>query len=457
MINIQNAKYKYKKLLCMANDFKLLALFGMRIGPTQLIRLFREFPWLVKGLGIHTALDYTKGSFPYSSATVSFIFQYLVYVLETYVNNPDQIVWVEELLTPEIPLAMGFVPFMPESIGLVLPLVKNDICESYIDVSENEGYPSDMCSFIKTSLGLVLKDGLPKPRLILTTNSPCESASSGYIPIEEKYKVPVFRMDQPYEFNDASIGYYTQALWKMIRFMEAETGVKMDFDRLRKICENRNQASESIIEFLELNRAKPSPAGTITHTLSILGHSLMPGSKAATDLAVAYQEESKRRYDKQLGPVKKEKIRYVMWGVPFGIDVGYYQWLEEEYCAVMVAEMYSSRNYSIVDTSTPDTMLSGLAADMMQGPMARHTKGPATNYYEDLIRKVKDYDADMVILGDHVGCKKSISLKGIVRDVLKKNNTPCLTIQFDVCDTRITAPEQIRHQTTQFMEVIMKV
>ena len=52
----------------------------------------------------------------------------------------------------------------------------------------------------------------------------------------------------------------------------------------------------------------------------------------------------------------------------------------------LVMDMLGYRSYSIIDTSTPDTMLRGLAYDMMQGPMARHTRGPARNYYEDLLR-----------------------------------------------------------------------
>lgn len=440
-----------------ARDFFHVAAFALRIGPIQTFRLFREFPWLIRGLQIHKLNKYCHGSLPYSREIVSLIFQYIIQILETYVKHPDRLIWFEELLTPEIPLAMGFTPFMPESIGLVLPLVSNRINEPYIDVTENEGYPADMCSFIKTSLGLVLKDQLPVPRLILTTNSPCDSAMAGYLPIQEKYNVPVFRLDKPYETNEKSVAYYARFLWKMIDFLEKETGVKMDFDRLRDICEERNKLTENILEFRELNRTHPAPAGTAALPLSILGHSLMPGSKFATKFSKTFRDESLKRFENKIGAVKAEKIRYVMWGVPFEIDIGIYEWMEETYGAVMVAEMYSSRTYSFIDTSTPESMLLGLANDMMQGPMAKHTGGPAVNFYEKLLRVVKEYDADMVLLGAHVGCKSGNAVLGIVREVLKDNGIPYLAIQFDVADTRVTSPSDIRQQVTQFMEVVMKV
>lgn len=455
-MNWQKIKNNMINIFCGIRDFLHVAAFALRIGPMQTVRLFREFPWLIKGLKIHKLNGYVHGSLPYSREIVHLIFQYIIWILETYVKHPDRLIWFEELLTPEIALAMGFTPFMPESIGLVIPIVDNSNDEVYIDVTENEGYPADMCSFIKTSLGLVLKNQLPRPRMIITTNSPCDSAMAGYIPIQEKYNVPVFRLDQPYETNEKTVPYYARYLRKMIDFLEEETGVKMNFDRLKDICEERNKQSDYILEFRELNRTHPAPAGVVL-PLSILGHTLMPGSKMATKFAKTFRDESLKRFRNKVGAVKTEKIRYVMWGVPFMIDLGIYEWLEETYGAVSVAEMYSSRSYSFIDTSTPESMLLGLANDMMQGPMAKHTRGPAKNYYEDLIRLVKEYDADMVLLGAHIGCKSSFAIQGIVREVLKEQGIPCLAIQFDVADARVTSPFDIRQQVIQFMEVIMKV
>jgi hypothetical protein len=56
---------------------------------------------------------------------------------------------------------------------------------------------------------------------------------------------------------------------------------------------------------------------------------------------------------------------------------------------------------------------------MMQRPMAKHTGRPAVNFYEELLRVVKEYDADMVLLGAHVGCKSGSAVLGIVREVLR--------------------------------------
>ena len=97
----------------------------------------------------------------------------------------------------------------------------------------------------------------------------------------------------------------------------------------------------------------------------------------------------------------------------------------------------------------------GLAYDMMKGPMARHTRGPARNYYEDLLRLVKEYEADMVLVASHQGCKNALALAGILRDLFRKQDIPLLDIQYDLLDPHVTSPEEIRNQVSHFMETIM--
>jgi benzoyl-CoA reductase/2-hydroxyglutaryl-CoA dehydratase subunit BcrC/BadD/HgdB len=302
---------------------------------------------------------------------------------------------------------------------------------------------------------MVLARELPKPRLILTTNSPCDSAMAGYLPIEKELGVPIFRLDHPFDTNERSLEYYARGLWKMIDFIERETGRKMDFDRLKEICEERNRASEYLLEFRELLRSRPAPLGGLLLTLSLFGPMLLPGTEAATKLCKHLRDEAKRRVERKVGAVRDERIRVILWNPPFLIDGGLFHWMEESFGAVVVMDMLAYRSYSTIDTSTPDSMIRGLAYDMMKGPMARHTRGPARNYYEDLIRLFREYEADMVLIASHQGCKNALAIAGILREVFRKQEIPFLDIQYDLVDPRITSPEDIRNQVSRFMETVM--
>jgi benzoyl-CoA reductase/2-hydroxyglutaryl-CoA dehydratase subunit BcrC/BadD/HgdB len=438
-----------------ARNFSTLALLAARIGPLEFARLYRKYPWMPMAARIHGLMDHAMNYRGCMGEAIHVLLQYMSDILETHVRNPENLVWHEELLTGEIPRAMGLTPFMTESLGLIFPLLDRNAGVTYVDRTENAGFPADMCSFIKHSLGQVLADELPRPRLILTTNSPCDSAMAGYVPIEKRLGVPVFRLDHPFETNERSLEYYARGLWKMIDFLEAETGRKMDFDCLKEICEERNRASEYLLEFRELLRTRPAPIGGLMLTISILGHQVFPGMEATTKFCKYLRDEAGRRVAAKTGAVEDERIRVILWNPPFLIDGGFFQWMEETYGAVVVMDMLAYRSYSLIDTSSPESMIRGLAYDMMKGPMARHTRGPAKNYYDDLIRLYGEYEADMVLVASHQGCKNALALAGILRDLFRKRDIPLLDIHYDLVDPRVTSPEEIRNQVAHFMETVM--
>lgn len=438
-----------------ARNYAILAGLLGRIGPVAFTRLYRKYPWISHAAQIHRLMDHGANYRGCMAEAVRLILLYITRVLETHVKCPGRLVWYEELLTPEIPLAMGLTPFMTESLSLLLPLLEETGAVRYVDRTENAGFPADMCSFIKTSLGQILAEELPPPRVILTTNSPCDSAMAGYIPIEKKLGAPVFRLDHPYETNDRSVEYYARRLWKMIGFLEEHTGRKMDFGRLKEICQERNRASEYLLEFRECQRNRPAPLGGLLLTLSMLGHELLPGTQEATRFCRYLRDEAKHRVDRKMGAVRDERIRIVLWNPPFLIDGDLFRWMEETYGAVVVMDMLAYRSYSIVDTSSAEAMIRSLAYDMMKGPMARHTRGPARNYYEDLVRLVREYRADMVLVASHQGCKNALAVAGIVREIFRRQEIPFLDIQYDLVDPRITSPEEIRNQISRFMETVM--
>jgi benzoyl-CoA reductase/2-hydroxyglutaryl-CoA dehydratase subunit BcrC/BadD/HgdB len=438
-----------------ARNYSTLASLAARIGLVEFVRLYRKYPWMPMAARIHGLMDHAMNYRDCMGEAIRVLLRYMSSVLEAHARHPEDLVWHEELLTGEIPRAMGFTPFMTESLGLIFPLLDRDAAVPYVDRTENAGFPADMCSFVKNSLGQVLADELPKPRLILTTNSPCDSAMAGYVPIEKQLGVPIFRLDHPFETNERSLDYYARGLWKMIDFLEEQTGRKMNFDRLKEICEERNRASEYLLEFRELMRSRPAPIGGLMLTMSILGHQVMAGTKDTTRFCKYLRDETKRRVENKVGAVQDERIRIILWNPPFLIDGGLFDWMEQTFRAVVVMDMLSYRSYSIIDTSSPESMIRGLAYDMMKGPMARHTRGPARNYYEDLIRLYGEYEADMVFIASHQGCKNALALAGILRDLFRKKDIPLLDIQYDLVDPRITSPEEIRNQVSHFMETIM--
>ena len=131
-----------------ARNYSALASLLARIGPLEFVRYYRKFSWMPMAARIHGLMDHGMNYRDAMAEVIYLLFKYISGVLETHAKNPENLVWHEELLTGEIPRAMGLTPFMTESLGLVFPLLDSEAAIPYVDRTENAGFPADMCSFI---------------------------------------------------------------------------------------------------------------------------------------------------------------------------------------------------------------------------------------------------------------------------------------------------------------------
>ena len=92
----------------------------------------------------------------------------------------------------------------------------------------------------------------------------------------------------------------------------------------------------------------------------------------------------------------------------------------------------------------------------MDGPMARHTRGPYENYFDDIFYLHKQLNIDMIWVANNIGCKSSNALNGMLREKCREKNIPCLIIDYDLMDPRVVTKEGIKSQVEHFMENIMK-
>jgi hypothetical protein len=92
----------------------------------------------------------------------------------------------------------------------------------------------------------------------------------------------------------------------------------------------------------------------------------------------------------------------------------------------------------------------------MEGPMARHTRGPSENFFNDLFHLYEQFSLDMIWMAGHIGCKNTMALNGIFREKCRERGIPLLIINYDLADTRVVSPAQVRRQAEEFMENVMK-
>ncbi|MBF0397772.1 MAG: 2-hydroxyacyl-CoA dehydratase [Desulfobacterales bacterium] len=444
------------------NWFKMLWM-GLKHGPFDMIRDLKKYPWMLSLINANTLLLklVSKRTPRYAEANamvISEVVSSIIKQLEGVFYDKDKMILHEDMVPPEIFRAMGLSTWMIEFNGILMPLVEPRSMEQYIDISENEGVPPDICSLPKSSMGFALKGHLPEALAMVTSNLPCDGGMAAYTLIEKKLNIPVFRLDIPYNFyNERAVEYFSNELKQMIAWLEQHTPGRMNWDRLREICEERNRMAEAELELWDLIRTKPAPMAAEPIYLSHLwGFNLAPGQKIATRLFEKIGELAKLNLKEGLQAVANEKYRALLWNPPTLHFIDLFAWAEKAYGVSLLMDSMSYNRQPFIDTKTPDSMLKGLSNIIMQGPMARHTRGPSENYFNDMFHIYKHFNLDMIWIAGHIGCKNTQALNGILREKCRESKIPLLIIDYDLSDTRIVGRDGIIAQVEQFMENIMK-
>ncbi|RJP86891.1 MAG: 2-hydroxyacyl-CoA dehydratase [Desulfobacteraceae bacterium] len=445
------------------NIFKLVIRLFFKKGPVAVVRFFMQYPWILRFLTATKLLRRLtkgrKGAYLESTALVIHaIAVLLVEKLEEVIYQPERLLINEDLVPPEIAMAMGLNVWLVEGMGILLPFLNSEACLGFIDEAENAGMNPDSCSFVKSAVGMVIKNQQPKGCAMVSSNMPCDAGMASYSYIEKQFDIPTYRVDVPYNFhNERAEKLFVEDLKGMIAFLEKHTPGRMDWEKLRDICEKRNYMMELELELWDMMRVSPAPLASEAIWLShlFLFH-WFPGNKFSIRLYERLVELAKKNLAAKIPAVENEKYRAVLWNPPFPQFPDIFNLVERAHGITLIMDSMSYNHHDLIDTSTPESMLGGLAKIIMDGPMVRHTRGPAENYLDDIFRCYKQFDLDMVWIANHVGCKGGQAMNGILREKCREMKIPLLVLDYDLLDPRIVSHEGMMKQVDDFMETVMK-
>ena len=357
---------------------------GLRHGPLEMLRAMRRYPWLgsLMRLGSLEKVMTKHRTGRYCEANALVISNLLATVIELLgglLGRSDRLVLHEDLVPPEILGGLGLEPWMTELLGIALPMIDPAGMEPYIDAAENAGVPADVCSLPKSTVGLVMEGRLPRPAAIVTSNMPCDGGMSQYALIERALAAPTFRLDVPYDFyQPRAVDYFAGELRRLIAWLEEHTPGRMDWDRMREICRERNRTVAAELELWELIRHRPAPmAAEPVYLAHLMWGIARPGSPRGTRVFRRIVELARANLAEGIAALEGERYRAALWNPPTLIAIDLFAWAERAYGVALIMDMLTYHRHPFIDTKSPDTMLRGLAQVIMQGPMARHTRGPA--------------------------------------------------------------------------------
>lgn len=327
-----------------------------------------------------------------------------------------------------------------------------------IDLAEAQGMSADVCSTDRILLGYLLKNLLLESMCTVFVSAPCDSQTVAAETLREIAGQEVFVIDIPNFHGERDIQYVASQLKEAIKFLEEQTGKKLNWGRLKNICEESNRMVEKALEWLEWRRTVPCPQKSkvlsFMYPLLVDAGGTKGGTWVVSELAAEAKERALRGESAAPGG---EQIRAIWFGSPVWYDISFYDWMESELGMVIPIDMFS---YVVpemyIDTSTPESILHDLARKQIYLPMGRHFSGAPEYFIEDLVRAVADYKADCVLIAGHMACKHAWGLTGLVRETLRELDIPVLTFEFDLFDPRITPSEALQEEFRRFANDVVR-
>lgn len=392
-----------------------------------------------------------------NAVTCECLISFLQETLQISEDKSKEIGWFMTAIPREIPLAMDIHPYSAELLIALLPTIRPDGLSEYIKTAETAGLPTEMCSVDKGVIGLVLSGQLPDPDFIVGCSLPCDNIVIGYQMYSNIMKVPSFYPDAPYGDKWDDIAYFANELRQMIGFLEEQTGRKMDYDRLKSLIEESNRAFGYLLETNELRKAVPCPQSGKLLTMSNFVNSVATGNPKGTELYRLVRDDAKERAVKGIGVVPDERNRVIWFMIPTYFDLSIYDWMEEEFGAVIAMDMFSFAAITPIDTSSIDSMMEGLAIKALNMPMARQLRGPTDFYTDDLVRVCEEYQGDSVVFAGHEGCKMAWGSVGLIRDTCKEIDKPLLVFDLDAFDGRPSSSSDIKKRLEEFFNTMVPV
>lgn len=342
----------------------------------------------------------------------------------------------------EILAACDVVPFDFEIGGVFLATTDRGV--PTMQVAEERGYSTDICSFHRTSLGALFNNYFPEPDLFVTTSFYCDGKAKTSDIISSMLGKESHFLWVPQEITTESIRYVESQLRTIATRIAEVAGHEFDEDRLRETVRSSNRSRKATLKILELLKHSPSPwNGQDLIGYSINGH-LFDGYETKEKIDAAIIEELQGRIEK--GKLRPERHRayWFAWLPVYPSNL--FGLLREREIGVALCETYRV----FWDEIDEDNPFEGLALKCLKNPYI----GPTSRRLEGMEEIRDSYGIDSAILFATPACRHSKSAFSLMDKSLSEMGIPLLVLDMDISDPRGYAPEFVKTRVEAFAEIL---
>lgn len=352
----------------------------------------------------------------------------------------------------------SIVPVCMETLSYATAAFFTSGCEEHYDRAIAFGHPYHTCTSQKGVIGMSLKKDFFDVDVVAIPSAPCDNTMVSYQYFSEVESVPVVVADMPYYHDERGYAYFANELRKMIDALSKFTNETPDFENLRKAVRHSSDAVRHLSAINDLRQLSPCPVEGMFNPIGACVQNFFAGQPEKALFYKDVLDFSRERARDGAGPGDaEEKIRSVWPYMSIFFDVSIYEWMDRELGMSNVADAFNYFFFDPIDPDAPDDeIIEGLARQSMEYPMTRQSESFCDNFLDDAVFLCKKFKADCAVFSSHIGCKQSVSLIQMIRDVLQDElDIPMLTIELDIGDKRMTSAGAIKKMIKDFYETLL--
>jgi len=371
----------------------------------------------------------------------------------------------------ELLMCFDLVRNLPEINALQAGMRKKS--GGYIMEAERSGHSEDVCTYVKSDLGMMAKGQvgpngmrLPTPDVLLLSYTGCFTFMKWFELVRDQYDCETAMLHVPYQadgkITDNMRNFVvTQIKEQVIPTLERVSGVKFDIDRLREYLKESAKAEEDLVWVLQSARNRPSPIDAYFGGVYYCGpiFTAFRGTRETTAYYRALRAEVGERVKQGLGPLtpegvlEEERIRLVVEGPPNWTHFRDFWKMFYDEGVVVVASSYTKVGgvYDFGFRHDPEHPIESLA-DYCLGCYTNHSL-PAR--VEMLCNYMEEYSADGYLNNSIKSCNSfSAGQLLMMREIEERTGKPAGFIETDLVDPRYFSSANVKNRLESYFQMI---
>lgn len=359
------------------------------------------------------------------------------------------------LFFPELLLAMDMAVFPIDQYSI--QMLSAGFGYDFIGRGEAFGFSKEGCSPHIATVGMAAAGIFPKPDLMFAMGpAPCDSAAMLSEVLNHIYKCPIYWFSYPYREDEEAIQYMKEQVYEIIEFVEKNTPLRYDEDRLRQSLEIAKACQDYYLMTHNLRKSIPTPLST-REALSAFGPRMSSeGLPETVEFMKALYEETKEKVDKGIGAIPNERFRVVTSGAyPFW-HLRLFDWMEEEFGAVVVMDFHNTVHLDpIGDTSDPIDCLA--RKTIRSNAAGRALVTPYSVLSKEVAERAIEFKCNASIFFAHFGCKQTCGFNRVHSEAIKEIvGIPTAIVDIDACNPLIVSVDQMKSQISKYFDMLSR-